>query len=286
MIKQLHDNGYIILNNTLSQHDLTYGLSCIENNKVNYGTLKYFIDHIFMRQISSTLSWNPTYLKFRFSNKQNAKDASTFHSDVYNYTSDQTIPIYTALCYFDNAQMQVIPFSHLKNQPTNFMARKTINLSPGDILVFHANLHHRGIFYNSGQFRRLLQVFEVFPDITYLPKLKTVLSADTAGSSFNNFNLFISKNKYLVNIVSFIHYYLMFYKIHYKIVFMDISDDEKKDSYVTYEAGIRKIYDSLIDDFNINIIVKQSYAIQSQFDLQQFIFVLIILALIIFRKKI
>lgn len=286
MIKQLHDNGYIILNNTMSQHDLTYGLSCIENDKVNYGILKYFIDHIFMKQISSSLSWNPTYLKFRFSDKQNAKDASTFHSDVYNYTNDETIPIYTALCYFDNAQMQIIPYSHLKNQSTNFFSRKTINLNSGDILVFHANLHHRGIFYNSEQSRRLLQVFEIFPDITYLPLLKTVLSANTAGSSFNNFNLFVSKNKYLVNIVSFFHYYLMFYKIHYKIVFMDISDEEKKDSYITYEAGIRKNYINLIDDFNINMIVKESKTIQSEFDLQQFIFILIILFLIIFRKKI
>ena len=85
MIKQLHNDGYIILD-TLSQHDISYGLSSIENNKVNYGTMKYFIDHIFMKSISNKLSWNASYLKFRFSNKQNAKDASTFHSDIYNFT--------------------------------------------------------------------------------------------------------------------------------------------------------------------------------------------------------
>jgi hypothetical protein len=285
MIKELHDNGYIIMNNTISQYDLSYGLSCIEGNKVNYRTLKYFIDHIFIKTIAKKLSWNPIYLKFRFSNKQNAKDASTFHSDIYNFADDKLMPIYTALCYFDNAQMQIIPSSHLSNKRTNFLDRKTINLVPGDILVFHANLHHRGLFYDVGTNRRLLQVFEVFPDTKYLPLLKTVLSANTAGSVFNDFNVFVSKYKFLISSVAFVHYYLMFYNIHYKIAFMDISDDEKKDSYITYEAGIRKKYDGLVDDFNINIIVNDSKTIQSKFDLQQFLFILIIFVLIVFRKK-
>jgi len=58
---------------------------------------------------------DPRYIKFRFSNNNNSIDASVFHRDDYNYTDSSMIPIYTALCYFDKAELEIIPGSHIKN---------------------------------------------------------------------------------------------------------------------------------------------------------------------------
>lgn len=53
------------------------------------------------------------YSKFRFSNN-NSSDAATFHNDVYNCSNLDVMPVYTCLSYFDEAQMELIPKSHIK----------------------------------------------------------------------------------------------------------------------------------------------------------------------------
>ena len=112
---ELHKDGYILLPKLISQQDLQLGLSSIKNDQVDYLMMKSFIDTIFMKKISvSTDITSPIYMKFRFSNNNNSTDASVFHSDVYNYTSEKEIPLYTALCYLDKAKMELIPNSHLK----------------------------------------------------------------------------------------------------------------------------------------------------------------------------
>jgi len=164
-------DGYVLLRNVLDKDDIHYGLSCMKNNnKVNYLIMKDFIDTIFFPTIKKNVEFikQPKYVKFRFSNNNNSTDASTFHGDIYNHTNTELLPIYTCLCYFDDAQLEVIPGSHKYNNNdhsiNSYNKRKVLDVKRGDILIFHSNMHHRGVNYNKMGERRLLQVFEVFPD--------------------------------------------------------------------------------------------------------------------------
>ena len=80
--------------------------------------MKSFIDKIILKKIQQNCEYlpDPKYVKYRFSNNNNSTDASTFHGDVYNHTKSELLPIYTCLCYFDEAEMELIPASHLKNE--------------------------------------------------------------------------------------------------------------------------------------------------------------------------
>lgn len=114
----INDDGYVLLRNALTEDDIGYGLSCMQNNnKINYSIMKQFIDTKFFPAIQGNVGFitEPNYVKFRFSNNNNSTDASTFHGDIYNHTNAEFLPIYTCLCYFDDAQLEVIPGSHKYN---------------------------------------------------------------------------------------------------------------------------------------------------------------------------
>ena len=167
----LEKNGYMLISNILSDDELNYGLSSIkDSNKVDYLIMKKFIDNIFLEKIKLNCKTikEPHYVKFRFSNNNNSNDASTFHGDIYNHSNTELLHIYTCLCYFDDAQLEIIPGSHKYNNSgwsiDSYNNKKIINVMKGNILIFHANIHHRGINYNKSGNRRLLQVFEVFPN--------------------------------------------------------------------------------------------------------------------------
>jgi ectoine hydroxylase-related dioxygenase (phytanoyl-CoA dioxygenase family) len=173
MEDKLHTNGYIIIKNPLSNYQKNNALDCIKdvgNGKtmIDYNNFNFFVNNDFIPKINETLGWSSIYLKYRFSNSQNSKDAATFHGDVYNFSDENLLPIYTGLIYFDRAVMEIIPGSHIKNNLSTrelYNMRKLIHMEPGDMLVFHANMHHRGVFYESNRKnRRLLQVFEIFPN--------------------------------------------------------------------------------------------------------------------------
>ena len=113
--KELHKEGYFLLPNVLTKDELLVGLSSIQKNGVDYSKIKDFIDTIFLKKIKETTTLtDPKYVKFRFSNNNNSTDASTFHGDIYNHSSIELLPIYTCLCYFDEAQLEIIPGSHKK----------------------------------------------------------------------------------------------------------------------------------------------------------------------------
>lgn len=127
-------------------------------------------------------------MKFRFSNNNNSTDASTFHGDVYNYNGTELLPVYTGLCYFDNSQIEVIPGSHKYHNKgwsiPMFNKRKVLNLTTGNILVFHANLHHRGVHFNEHPNCSLLKVFEIFPDqATYDEHASKLVIVQTSSST-------------------------------------------------------------------------------------------------------
>lgn len=262
------NEGYILLSNVLTEEELEYGLSSIKDNRVNYSIVKHFIDDVFLPKIKeeSDVITDPIYVKFRLSNNNNSTDASTFHGDVYNNTNSELLPIYTCLCYFDDAQLEIIPGSHKYNNSglsfESYNNKKIITVKRGDILIFHSNIHHRGINYNKTENRRLLQVFEVFPDKeTYnehVSKLVTVITSETyLMKNFIGPLLYeISKSSDAIDYITMFHYVLMYNDLHYKIALIDISPYDKMDKYVSYEPGRRIHFEDIEndEDLNVNII--------------------------------
>jgi len=115
-MNNINDEGYLILKGVLLPDQLQNGLNSDNSGIIDYKLMRDFIDNDFMPTISTNTDFmkNPKYIKFRYSNNNNSTDASTFHSDIYNFTDDEIMPIYTCLCYFDKTQMEVIPGSHKK----------------------------------------------------------------------------------------------------------------------------------------------------------------------------
>ena len=280
----LHDQGYIILKNQLRDYEIEEGLSHIHPNgdSVDYAGFKTFIDRVFFRHIRDELGWtNPTYIKFRFSNKQNAKDASTFHGDIYNHGDDDMMPIYTCLTYMDKAQMELVPYSHLSERvrrergiPTTsselYKSRRVVALNAGDILVFHANLHHRGLFYDVQQHRRILQVFETFPNRSEYERLNgrlyTVVSGTTGFvKSIGEMNYKLSQHKQVINAINRFHYILVCNDLQYRITMSDIPQSQKRGNFVGYEAGVRDIIrQGEYQPWNVNMMCEEDQTLSLQ----------------------
>ncbi len=272
-MNNINNDGYLLLKNILTQQQLDNGLKCDNNGVVCYKSMRYFIDTDFIPTISSNVDFlpNPKYVKFRYSNNNNSTDASTFHSDVYNNTINETIPIYTCLCYFDKTQLEVIPGSHKKqfqknnNSVNAYFQKKIIDIEPGDILIFHANLYHRGTNFDTKGDRRLLQVFEVFPDEESFhknyDKFITVITANTATLTLVNYLSYIlSKLPFVIDSICFAHFILVYNDLQYKIALNDLAPWDKTDKLITYEPGKRMQYESTTgkDAINVNIICEKS----------------------------
>jgi hypothetical protein len=269
--QNIKKNGYILLSNVLTDNQLQDGLSCIEDNKVDYLKMKKFIDNVFFIKIKehSGIITNPFYVKFRLSNNNNSTDASTFHGDIYNNAKSELLPIYTCLCYFDDAQIEIIPGSHKYNNSgwsiETYNKKKIINVKRGDILIFHSNIHHRGINYNKTKNRRLLQVFDVFPDKETYNEHFSKLIIVQSSESYLIKNLIgpmlyeISKYSTVIDNITMFHYILMYNDLHYKLGLMDLSPCEKNNKYVSYESGRRRLFEELVDkeELNVNIICDQ-----------------------------
>ena len=264
----LHADGYVLLKNAMSQDDVQYALSCdLGDGKVDYVKMRRFIETKFFAGIRRNLDaiTDPHYVKFRFSNNNNAKDAALIHGDIYNHTNLPVIPIFTCLCYFDDAQMELIPKSHILNTTASssqaFDRRIQLVLGRGDALVFHSNIQHRGVNYNAAENRRLLQVFDVFPDAAtyarHAPKLvivKTYYATTFNEKVFTPMILFMSKHPNL----TYFHYILVNNDLQYKVLGMDLEPWNKRGKYVSYEAGKRIMFEDLPEDgvgeINVNII--------------------------------
>jgi hypothetical protein len=284
----LDKDGYVILKDVLNDQDVDKALHCAdETGKINYGKMKQqFIDGCFFRAIKQAEPRfsNPIYAKFRYSNNNNSTDASTFHGDIYNHSDEPILPIYTCLCYFDDAEMELIPGSHLKNEVSTLDSfnKKIVNkLNRGDVLVFHSNIHHRGINFSKTENRRLLQVFDVFPDKkTYDSHFDKLIVVKTDGSAGETIKM-LSKNETAINIVNFFHYLLVHNDMQYKIALSDLSPAEKKGKYISYEPGKRKSLHELTDaeENNVNIVCDKNLKTvnSSNYYLQMFFLFLLVL---------
>lgn len=262
MNKELHTNGYVILKNRINQYEVN-----VIDNKINYSDLKHFIDNDFFSQIQKALPEfsDPRYVSFRYSNNNNSIDASVFHQDDYNYTDLSMIPVYSALCYFDKAEIELIPGSHIKNNLSLidlYKNKKVIHLEKGDIVVVHSNLYHKGVNYTNSKNRRVLQVFTIYPDKEVYRELnQTVKIVNTSDNKITQSNLmyYVSQNETALYILNIFMLLVVYLGIQYKITMKDVPPHEKEDSIISYEPSGRIYYkDGLVDDININIIVDDS----------------------------
>jgi hypothetical protein len=269
MSEMNHDDGYLLLRNKLSNDEIEFLLTCsTSDNKINYKIVKDFIDNYFMRSIikNTTFITNPTYYKFRYSDKKNSTDASLIHSDIYNFNDKiEHVPLYTCLCYLDDSQMELVPGSHKKTNLSwleSYNKKIQVDLKRGDILIFYSGLHHHGINYHDNPNRRLLQVFDVFPNKqvfdTNVDKLRIVITKGSIFADiFGSFMYNLSRFQTIMNVVSFLHYYLVYKHLQYRLTsFTDLKPEERKGNYITYEPGARMDYENITmnDDQNINII--------------------------------
>jgi len=269
------ENGYVILP-AISKHEQEYALSCL-GKEVDYEKVKYFIDTMLLPKLPFS---DPVYVKSRFSNNNNSIDASVFHSDVYNFTNEKEMPIYTALCYFDKAQMELIPNSHLKPNasPVEELKKVTlIELNPGDILVFNARIVHRGVNFSEGN-RRVLQVFEIFPTRElYKKHVDQLITVDTNQKSKLLYH--IAKIPWMITIVNMITYWLHYFDIKYIVSLMDLPPWQKYNTFISYEPGGRIYYKpGLKNEINKNIVYIDTKVVSySHFYLYLFLFIVLFL---------
>ena len=110
----MNDKGYIYLKDVLSPDDTEYALSAYNGTLVDYPKMRDFIDNRFLPAVTRKIPYitAPHYVKFRFSDNNNSTDAAVVHRDVYNFTSEKSLPMLTMLCYFDESEMELHEYSH------------------------------------------------------------------------------------------------------------------------------------------------------------------------------
>jgi len=289
-MEELHKNGYVIFKNGIYKNDIPNDISNIKD-KVNYTQIKDFIDTIFIPTIKRKLPYfsNPKYTKFRYSNNNNSIDASIFHQDVYNNTESKSMPIFTALVYFDKAELELIPGSHIKNNLNliNLYNNRTVlQLEANDIVIFHSNIFHKGVNFSKGSNRRLLQVFDVFPDNeTYnelFNKFKIVNTSDGTITKKNAI-YYISQNKTTIDFFNFIMLFVVYFNLQYILVFKDLPPSQRNNSFISYQPSGHLYYkQNLVDEININIICDKNVNIvdYSRYYLVLFLFVLLLFSIL------
>jgi hypothetical protein len=206
-------DGYIILKNVISPSDVAFAKNQIIGNEVNYTGMTSFINNVVFNKLNRYLDWNPKNIKYRVSNNNNSADASLFHRDIVCQGRQlTTIPCFTCLTYLDKTVMELIPSSHYHHVMTtpeaikNLFQTVKITMEEGDLLVFYSTLLHRGIFTENLPNRRLIQVFDVFPNIEsyniFSKRIIHLKSSEIGGE----FMITLSKIPVIADIANFIGY--------------------------------------------------------------------------------
>jgi hypothetical protein len=282
---ELSKNGYIVFKNGINKYDIPNDISSIKE-KVNYTQMKQFIDNNFLPIIKSKIPYfsEPNYVKFRYSNNNNSIDASIFHQDTYNHTELKTMPIFTALIYFDKAELELIPGSHIKNNLSLFdlyKNKKLLQLEENDIVVFYSNMYHKGVNFSKGKNRRILQVFDLFPQTKIyndlFPKFK-IVNTSTGKPPKHNALYYIAQYNTTINILNYIILILVYFDLQYKLMLMDLPPSQTKNSFISYQPSASVYYkEGLVEDINVNIICNEKVNIVKYTRYYLFVFIFILL---------
>jgi hypothetical protein len=172
----LQDQGYYHFSNVFSPLEIKDVQNSICENEskmkvIQYKKIEEFIHEKMLRYINKEMEWDCVFAKYRVSDNNNSSDAGAFHRDVMKYNNQAVIePCFTCLVYLDSTTMEVIPGSHKLPHMSkweaiqNFSQRVRLSLKASDVLLFYSSLLHRGIFTENLPRRRLIQVFDVFPN--------------------------------------------------------------------------------------------------------------------------
>ena len=209
----LDKDGYVIIRSALSKSIIKQGEDCFQGQKVNYLELEK-VNAAYLNVINEKVGLNLKCIKYRASNNNNSTDAGMFHRDLRIYRGDTSVPVYTCLLYLDDANMELIPTSHKKTNMSFIESlfllrhRKLLDIKKGDMIIFHASMIHRGIFFKPQPYRRLIQQFDCVPE-NMLAQLNQEILHTACQNKCNNRmgNLIYKLNKTsFSNIVNKINY--------------------------------------------------------------------------------
>lgn len=254
----LASQGFVLWTDCAVENTIRYDEA---RDSLDLRSVRRFIDGSFLPYVRSELHLPELseigYGKFRFSNKTNGSDAATFHSDLYNCT-DEVMPVYTCLFYFDEAQMELIPRSHLPEQRAysrvmqNYSRRVRLRVPKNSVLVFNSALLHRGVGYGTVPRRRLLQVFECEFDGARTDK---ILVVDTRRFNLST-NLTVAAGE--MPAVVFVHFLIVYFDLQYKLALADLPPWTKSGRYVGYVPGKTVPYSDTAMESNVNVVVNNN----------------------------
>jgi len=187
--EDLYQNGFVVIRNCVKPSTIEQFRNSVGKKNVDYKGLPPVL-HDVKDCLHEIVGWKPVISKFRVSNQENKIDASFLHNDVKNLSRTNTsIPCYTVLLYGDKGRMQLIPNSHHNTHISIIHAiydlKKlvTIDIEPGDLLIFNSSIIHRGIFFNTVEDRRLIQMFEVYPNEETFDRFATMVDTSYVNKS-------------------------------------------------------------------------------------------------------
>jgi len=169
-IENLKSHGYVLYRNVLDK-DTVESFKNTITDELDYSEGKDYIDKNLLPIIRNTFDKSAEYKKFRISNNDNSTDAGSFHRDINHFSyKKEGCPLYTALNSLDGSIMEIIPDTHNKPKMKlleslkSIRKKRYISINPTDLLIFNANILHRGIFDIKQPNRRLIQIFEIYPN--------------------------------------------------------------------------------------------------------------------------
>ena len=178
VISKLHRDGFYHFRNAVSPENVDYARKYVTDT-ANYTKMEVYISQV-LASLYTKSGLRLECAKYRISNNNNSVDAAGFHRDLQMMNNDitESVPVYTVLSYLDDdSTMELIPGSHTKYRMSILEAIRSLNNSiqiqvkPGDILIFHASMIHRGVFYKRLANRRLIQCFDCTPNSEFSQKI-------------------------------------------------------------------------------------------------------------------
>ena len=170
----LRTNGYCVVPHRKAIDDVA---ACFEGRRVRYLTTAAQVTRL-MDWLRDTRGIDLHALKFRASNNNNNVDASQPHRDVM--LGNKFENVYTVLYYVDDADLEVYPGSHRGKFAALSAKAKRIQLSAGDMVIFHSSMLHRGIYSDrcAKDNRRVLQMFDCVADKALHARIHNRISGD------------------------------------------------------------------------------------------------------------
>lgn len=211
----LQTQGYILLENVIDQRSIEYARSCMRDDVVDYTSLYKFIANKVLATVNTIMNgttndWDLSPIKYRVSDNNNSIDAGAFHRDIL--CIEEWYPALTCCCYLDETVMQVIPKSHMLlgesywNAINIFTTRVNVRVKPGDILLFHSTMLHRGVFTKRQPHRRIIQIFDIFKNQELLKEHINKIVHIPGSEKYGKLMIEASKNRLSEPVINYFGY--------------------------------------------------------------------------------